>query len=470
MEVSKENSNQQVDTIKTSPKKAIQKLFPTTMIFMALMMGYLVIDTIWIAGIGYDALAALGFVTPIYMIIMGIGMGLGTGAISLISRSIGEGNRQKANNAALHSILLCILISIGLTILSTVFLKDILILIGAKSVLSLAMEYGIVLLIGTFPFLLNLIISSILRAEGDVKRPTYAMVAVALVNIILDPVFIYTFNMGIAGAAFVTVFGSIVANICMFYWIFVKKDSYISFNRKYFNFNFEIIKEILIVSLPISLEEIMLSFSALGINTMLVIVGGPIAVAVYTVGFKIFTLSLLPAMSIESAVLTVAGVAIGAKNYKNLKITSNYGIKLGVIIGTILAIGSFIFAPQLAYLFSYSISNLTIINDIVEFIRILSVVAVVIPFGMVSTAIFQGAGKGLTSFMLNFTRDVIFVLMISYFLGFILGFGTIGIYYGIALGFIIGSFANYLWYIVYLNKLKKDDEFFHENTVSQVNS
>jgi len=296
------------------------------------------------------------------------------------------------------------------------------------------------------------------------------MIALAIINIVLDPVFIYTFHMGVAGAAVVTVLGSIVANGFMLYWILIKKDSYISFSIKDFKFDLGIIKEILNVSLPISLEEIMLSFSMLIMNTMLVIAGGPIAVAVYTAGWKIFTLSLLPAMSVESAVLTVAGVAIGSKNYKNLEISSNYGIKIGVILGGILAIGSFIFAPQLAQLFTYSLNNLTMAKGVVELIRILSVVTIAIPFGMVSTAIFQGAGKGVTSFMLNFTRDIFFVLISSYFLGFILGFGTIGIYCGIAMGFIVGSLVNYICYRLYLSKLKASEEFFYEDTMSQPNN
>jgi len=465
-----ESCESRVDLIKTDPKKAILKLFPTMMLFMVLMMGYMLIDTIWIAGLGYDAIAASGFVSPIYMIMIGVGMGLGTGAISLISRSIGEENRSKANNVALHSILISTIISIALTIVFVVFLKDILILIGAKSVLTPAMEYGLVIFIGTFPFIINLLLSSILRAEGDAKNPTYAMIAVAVINIVLDPVFIYSFNMGIAGAAVVTVLGSVAANCYMLYWILVKKNSYISFNIKDFKFNLSIIKEILNVSLPISLEEMMLSFSTLLMNTMLVIAGGSMAVAVYTATWKIFSLSLLPAMSIESAVLTVAGVAIGAKNFKNLEISSNYGIKIGVVLGGILAVLSFVFAPQLAYLFSYSFSDPALVNGVVELIRILAVVTIAVPFGMVSTAIFQGAGKGVTSFMLNFTRDIFFVLISAYILGFILGLGTIGIYFGIAIGFIVGSIVNYICYRIYLSKLKEEKDFFYKDTVSQVNS
>ncbi|MDR3063454.1 MAG: MATE family efflux transporter, partial [Methanobrevibacter sp.] len=115
-----------IDLITGDPKKAIVKLAWPMMVSMLLIMVYNLADSIWIAGLGSDALAALGFVTPLFMIIIGLGNGLGAGANSLIARSIGGKDKKTADNAALHSVLITFILSILTPIIVLLFLKDIL--------------------------------------------------------------------------------------------------------------------------------------------------------------------------------------------------------------------------------------------------------------------------------------------------------------------------------------------------------
>lgn len=450
------NSNSRIDLITGEPKKAIRKLSFPMMLIMILIISYQVVDSIWVAGLGADALAALGFITPIYMIIIGLGQGLGAGATSLIARSIGEKNKDKASNAGMHSIIISVLISMLLTIILLVSLKDILIVMGASSVLGLATTYGQIVFLGSTVLVLNLIGSSILRAEGDMKRATYAIAVTSLLNMVIAPIFIYTLKMGIGGAAVATILSSSIAAALIFYWILVKRDTYVSFKFKKFHFNKKITKDILSVAMPATAEQFVMSMLTVGINWMLVIVSGTVAVAVYTAGWRIVSFGIIPAAGIETAVLTVAGVAYGAKNYKNLKIGCHYGIKLGMVISLFLAVFIYIFASNIAWLFAYSSNSGNIIPLIVEFLRIFCVFLIAIPVGMASTAVFQAAGKGTTSLFLVIIRDVVLSLVFAYVLGILCHLGATGIYWGIVMGVILGSAVSYIFFRIFLKGLKRE--------------
>jgi putative MATE family efflux protein len=453
----KDNINNRIELITGDPKKAIRKMSFPMMLIMVLIVSYNIADSIWVAGLGADALAALGFITPIFMVIVGLGQGLGAGTTSLIARCIGSKNKSKADNAGMHSILITAVLSEVLPVVLLLFLKDILFAMGAVGVLTLATEYGQIVFIGSFALLFNLVGSSILRAEGDMKRATYAIAISSILNIVIAPIFIYTLNMGIGGAAVATVLSSSIAAIAIFYWILIKRDTYLAFKFKDFHFDTGIIKDILSVTLPASVEQFIMSALTIFINAMLVIVAGTTAVAVYTAGWRIVSLGIIPALGIETAVLTVAGVAYGAKNYKNLEISCNYSIKLGVIISLALAVITYIFAPNIAWLFTYSSNSGNMAPMIVEFLRIFCVFFIAIPFGLASTAMFQAAGKGITSLLLVVIRDLILSLIAAYILGMILHLGAVGIYWGIVIGVILGSAISYLYFRLFLKGLKKEE-------------
>jgi Na+-driven multidrug efflux pump len=189
---------------------------------------------------------------------------------------------------------------------------------------------------------------------------------------------------------------------------------------------------------------------------MLIIVGGTTAVAVYTAGWRIVTIGMTLAMGIETALLIVAGVAFGAKNYKKLELSFNYSIKLAVLISVVLAGLIYIFVPSIAWLFTYSSNSAILAPNIVEFIRIFTVFLVAIPFGLASSSVFQAMGKGHTSLVLIIIRDLILSLIVAYILGFVLHLGAIGIYWGIVIGIILGSAISYIYFRIFLKRLKND--------------
>jgi putative MATE family efflux protein len=447
--------NENVEMITGDPKKAINKLAWPLIASMLLIFLNNIIDSIWVAGLGPGPLAAIGYVTPLFMVLVGFGNGIGAGATSLISRYIGAEKKDDANNAAIHSAILSVAISLALTVFFLLVLESLLKIMGASEVMGYAMDYGIIIFAFTAPILIPPIFGGAFRAEGDVKRATLPIAMVAVVNMILDPIFIYVFGWGISGAALATGLAPLVGLFMMLYWIFIKKDTYLSYNRKDFHNNFKMYKDILVVGIPASLEQLIMAALAVTVNYMLTLVSGSTAVAVYTAGWRIISLGLLPAIGVGTAAITVAGVAYGAKKYENIRTACRYSVKLGLISSIIVCILLFVFANQVAFIFSYSEASSHLEPLIASFIQLMCLFILYVPFGASAGNVFQGLGKGTTSFILTTFREFVLVLIFAYLLGFVFNMGERGIYYGMLLGGFLGSVIAYGYIELYMDRLIK---------------
>ena len=447
--------NENVEMITGDPKKAINKLSLPIIASMFLILINNIIDSIWVAGLGSEPLAALGYVTPLFLILVGFGNGLGAGGNSVISRYIGAEDKASANNAAIHNLILSVIVSVIVSIVFITFMKPMLMMMGASSVINYAMEYGFILFAWTFGLLMPPIVGGAFRAEGDIKRATIPIALAAIINMILDPIFIYTFNMGIAGAAWATALGPFISLLVMFYWIFVKKDTYLSYNLKDFHNDLKMYKDILVVGIPASLEQLVLSVLTIFVNYMLTIVSGPTSVAVYTVGWRIINIGMLPAIGVGTAAISGAGVAFGAKKYENLRVTARYAVKVALIASIIVCIILNVFSNQIAFIFTYSENSAQLEPMIASFLQIMSFFILYVPFGASAGNVFQGVGKGTISFILTTFREFILVLIFAYLLGFTFNMGEFGIYCGMLLGGGIGSLICYACIELYINKLIK---------------
>ena len=450
--------NSNIEMITGDPKKAINKLAFPIIASMFLIFANSIIDSIWVAGLGAEPLAALGYITPLFMILVGFGNGLGAGGNSLISRCIGAGDKASANNAAIHNLILSFIVSVIISVVFIIFMEPLLILMGASSVLGYAMDYGFIIFAWTFALLMPPIVGGAFRAEGDIKRATLPIAVAAIINMILDPIFIYTLGMGIKGAAWATALGPFLSLLLMFYWIFVKKDTYLSYNLKDFHNELKIYKDILVVGIPASLEQLVLSVLTIFVNFMLTIVSGPVAVAVYTAGWRIINIGMLPAIGIGTAAISVAGVAYGAKKYENLRVTARYSVKIALIASIIVCIILNVFANQIAFVFSYSESSAQLEPLIASFLQIMCLFILYVPFGASAGNVFQGVGKGTVSFVLTTFREFVLVLIFAYLLGFTFHMGEFGIYCGMLLGGGIGSLICYACIELYINRLIRGAE------------
>ena len=444
-----------IEMITGDPKKAIVKLAIPMMVSMLLIMLYNIADSIWVAGLGADALAAVGFITPLFMVLVGLGNGIGAGANSLIARYIGADNYKQANNAGLHGILLSIIISVIFTIIIEVFMVPILQFMGAGDTIQYAMDYSYVIFGFLFVFVYSGVASAIFRSEGDMRRATIAIAVTAVLNIILDPVFIYVLNFGISGAAWATVVSAIMSCVVMSYWIWGKKDLYLDLSPKNFHYETKMITDNLQVAIPSTLESLVFSILAIIINALLVQASGTTAVAVYTASMRIVQLAMIPLIGLGTAVLTVAGVAYGARNYENLKTAHSYSIKLGFAISIALGIVMYVFSSQLATMFSYTEASAALSPQIATAISVLSLFVLAIPHGMMSAMVFQGVGKGLYSLLITLLRSLILESVFAYIFCFIFGWGVTGIYAGVVFGCFVGGTVGYIWAKLFIRKFKR---------------
>ena len=445
--------NENIEMITGDPKKAIRTLSLPIIASMFLIFANNIIDSIWVAGLGVEPLATVGYITPLFMILVGFGNGLGAGGNSLISRYIGAEDKSSANNAAIHNLILSVIVSVIIGIIFVVVIEPMLNMMGASSVIKYVTDYGFIIFLCSFAILIPPIVGGAFRAEGDIKRATVPIAVAAIINMVLDPIFIYTLGLGIKGAALATVIGPLISLLLMCYWIFVKKDTFLSYNFKDFHNDPKFYKDILVVGIPASLEQLVLSVLTIFVNYMLTIVSGPIAVAVATAGWRIVNIGMLPAIGVGTAAISVAGVAFGARKYENLRITARYAMQVALVASIIVCIFLNLFSNQIAFIFSYSESSVELAPRIASFLQIMCLFILYVPFGASAGNVFQGVGKGTISFILTSFREFILVLIFAYLLGFTFNMGEFGIYCGMLLGGGIGSLIGYACIELYIKKL-----------------
>ena len=447
-------NNSNIDSIMGNPRKAINRLAFPTILSMFLMFLNNLIDGFWVSGINANALAASGFILPLYLVIIGLGNGVGAGANSLISRYVGAGRFEDANNAVIHSIILMLLVSVIVLLVGTFFLDDLVVLLGASSVKSYCLSYGGVIFLLNIVFLAPNVTASIFRGEGDVGRATNPLILTAVLNMILDPVLIYGADMGIFGAGLATVVSSFIGWMWMLYWIFVKKDTFFKFNLSYYRRRFEIYKNILVVSLPAALEEVIFALVAIILNFLIIVTAGVGEVASFTIAWRFISIAFLPCMAIGIATITVSGVAYGARNWRNFNETIKYSTLLGLAITVGICAVFFIFAYPLCGAFNFQANDLNLVNRSAEILRLLVFYNVLIPFGATAAYTYQGVGSGFKSLGLTVFRELILSMALAYLMGIVLDMGVFGVYLGAIVGMNIGSLIGFVFIWIFNIKFK----------------
>lgn len=448
-------TNKNVELMRGEPEKAVKTLAIPIMISMILTALYNIVDGIWVAGLGQTAIAGIGFVTPIFMVLTGASVGLGNGATSSISRFIGAKNREMATKSATQALFIFLVASIILTIIFFLIQRPLLESYGASGqTLNQALAYSTPLFLGLFTLMFGNGCSGILRGEGDMKRAMYVVVVTVILNALLDPIFIYTFNLGSAGASLATVVSSAVSAIVILYWILIKKNTYIDVNLKNFKFDSKISKDILKVGIPSSLDMLIMAISMSIILIVISMVGGDYGVAVFTSGQRLYLFAKMPFTAIGSAVIAVAGSAYGAKNGEYLSRTHIYGVKLGLTLGTVITLILMVFAPQLATIFAYTPETANLVPGITEFLRFVCPSLILTGIGIPSSFLYQGIGKGFYSLMFTILREIILVVPLIQLFVFEFHWHLISIWLGLCLGRSIASVINFAFARFEIRRIK----------------
>jgi putative MATE family efflux protein len=450
-----ENQTKGVKALLGDPKKAILTLSLPMIVAMTVQTLYNLINRIWVSGLGTDAAAAVGFAFPLLFMGTAIATGLGVGGGSAISRKIGAKDKKGGDIAAVHTLILMIILTCAYTIPLFIFAEDIFRIIGAEQATGTATLYARIMYAAAIVWFFTSIATALLRSEGDAKRSMLAMALGGILNAILDPIFIYVFGWGVPGAAIASVVSMCISAVLLFYWLFLKKDTFLSFPFRGFHFDKNITKDILAVGFPASLLQLSMAIMLFLMNIIVEHISGTDGVAVFSAGWAVAMTASMPLLGMATAVVSVSGAAYGAREYKKLDIAHLYALKIGIIIETTIAIATFLFAPIITHAFTISSDMAHLENDITTFLRIICIFYPATAFGMLSSSLFQGVGKGLYSLIVTILRTIILIVPLAWIFGIILGWGLVGAWWGLVIANIIGSAVTFIWAKHYVNGLLK---------------
>ena len=402
------------------PALAVVKLGVPLIAGMFIMVLYNLVDTFFI-GLMHDdyQLAAVNLAYPVMMISIAISNMTGTGASSLIARSLGAKDTEKARHTLTAGFELTVLNSFLVTCIGLAFLPSIVRGLGAQSnTFTYTEQYVQVILLGSIFTMGSYTFGQLLRSEGSVKHSVAGMVVGTAVNIILDPVFIFVLGMQIRGAAIATILGN-AAGMCVSLWMYRSGKSLLTPSLRYLRPTKEILGEIFRVGVPATLETLLTS-TAYIVNNNLAVSYGELTVAAMGVAQKILSLGSYIYQGFAAGTQPIMGYNYGAGNYKRMKDVLRAGVC--VVSGTELCVMAVygIFAPQLIGIFTESAEVIATGS------RVLRTLMCILPFvGAVSMSrtSFQAMGKPQYAFVITLVRQFGLYIPLLLLLNRTFGFG-----------------------------------------------
>ncbi|MCP4930870.1 MAG: MATE family efflux transporter [Candidatus Marinimicrobia bacterium] len=434
--------NSRIDGFLNNPSKALWTLAIPIMAGMGIHTLYTIVDMIFIGRLGGNAIAAVAFNMPLFFLVLGLSFGVGSGVTASIARFIGAKDKVSADNTAEHAVALGLIISIILTTLGLIYGEDLLRRLGAtKSVLPVSWSYLKISLIG-LPFMVfSTFFRSILSGEGDMKLPMAVAGLGTIINIILDPIFIFTLEFGVGGAAMASAISQLIVFLIFVYMLFIKEHAYIKFRMRDFSPSMFIVKDIIRVGFPASMSMIIMAFGQLVFNRILVRFSTD-AVAAYQVGGRMDMVIFLPIMAIASALTTIVGMFYGAKEFEKIKFIAKYGIICAIMVTSILSILLYIFAPFVVKSFTQEVDIQSIA---VTYIRTICLIYPLIAFGMSVGRILQGLGKGLPMLVITSIRILGVSAPLALFFTMVLNKPIEWVWYAMIISTIVSILISLIW-------------------------
>jgi Na+-driven multidrug efflux pump len=239
-----------------------------------------------------------------------------------------------------------------------------------------------------------------------------------------------------------------------FYWLFVQRKTFVIFRFRGFRFDRRILYDIGRVGLPASVSQMSMSLMAFLLTTIIATVGGTTGVAVYTSGWRIVSVATLPMLGVASAVTAVTGAAFGASEFHKVRTAYYYALKAGILVELVLSVIVISLAPQITWIFTWSEESEALVPELVKFLRILWILLPTAPFGMISSGLFQGTGKGVFALTATLIRTIVFTVPFAWFLGIYLGEGLHGVWLGMAAAGLAYIPVVFGWASLYLRRLR----------------
>lgn len=346
------NQKQKMELLGNVPiPKALLAMGIPTMIGMLINALYNLVDAYFVGGLGESQMGAISIVYPLGQIVVGLGLLFGNGAASYISRLLGQGKEEQANKVASTSLYCSLSAGIILILFCVIFLKPILLLLGAtKSILPYAMTYAGIYIISCIFNVFNVTMNNIVTSEGAAKTTMLALLTGAILNIALDPIFIYTFDLGVAGAAIATSISQIISTLVYLYYLFSKKSIF-RFRLKDCSFSKEIFSEIFKIGVPTLVFQLLTSLSISLINNASGTYGDA-AIAGMGVVTRLVSMGSLTVFGFIKGFQPIAGYSYGAKKYERLRQTIKTSILWSTIFCVVVGFGFFLFPTQIVSQFT----------------------------------------------------------------------------------------------------------------------
>ncbi|MDR5591446.1 MATE family efflux transporter [Christiangramia sp. SM2212] len=383
-------------------KLLIQQALPASVGILVMSLNVLV-DTIFVGNwIGPIAIAAINVVLPVSFFIAALGMAIGIGGSSIISRALGADDHGKALKTFGNQITLTILLAIGLVIPGLVFVDELIPAFGGKGeIFDPAKIYYIIVLCGVPLLALAMMGNNVIRAEGKPRFAMTAMIIPSVGNLILDYILINRLDMGMEGAALATTASYL---FCLGYivWFFLSKNSELRLSFSHFRLDLPILKEISSLGVVTLARQAVVSVTYLLMNNILFDLGGEDSVTVYAIIARMLMFALFPVLGVTQGFLPIAGFNYGAEKYQRVRKSINTAILYSCIMGLLIFLGIMFFAPSLVKIFTQEPS---IIEQTPSAMRWVFAAIPVVAIQLIGAAYFQAIGKAVPAFLLTLSRQ-----------------------------------------------------------------
>ena len=420
------------DQLGTEPigQLLVKQAVPASIGILVMSLNILV-DSIFVGNwIGSIAIAAINVVLPISFFIGALGMAIGIGGSSIISRALGAENKPKALQTFGNQITLTLLVTISMVILGLTFVDDLIPAFGGKgAIFDPAKIYYIIVVCGV-PFLaLCMMGNTVIRAEGKPKFAMIAMIIPSVGNLFMDYLFIYVFDWGMAGAAWATTIGYVLCFAYVLYF-FISKHSELKVTWPHFRLKADILKEIGSLGFVTLARQAVVSIIYLLMNNILFDLGGEAMVAVYAIIGRMLMFALFPVFGVTQGFLPIAGYNYGAHKYERVRESINTAIKYAALLATLVFIGLMVFPAEIASLFLSNkpdmsdfelATNAFVLEHTPSAMRWVFAATPIIALQLIGAAYFQAVGKAVPALLLTLTRQGFFfiplILILPHFMG-----------------------------------------------------
>jgi len=412
--------------------KLLFKLSAPAIAGMLIQAMYNIVDSIYVGRLSTDALSALSISFPVQMFLIAVGVGTGVGTSSLISRLLGKGDNCRANNVAEHVFFIAIIYGILGGLLGIFYSENIVRLFTNDPILiDLGYQYINIILTGSIAIFIPATFNYILRGEGNTFLPMMTMIIGAVLNMIIDPFLIFGLGpfpqLGVAGAAYATVFSRFIGGIFIIFVLFSDKNE-LTLKLEDFEFDFQIIKEIYNIGIPAMANRLLFSVSIVFINLILGAFNST-AIAVMGLIFRMQSFFLMMVFGLTQGYLPIVGYNFGHNNPERMKKTIIVGNLAALSFGVIGFIIFQLFPGAIIKLFN---SDPKLLNIGIGALKKVSLSYFFMVLNIIGVATFQAVGKGMPSFAITFLRQAILLVPGMYILGEIFGLDAVWLSFPIA--------------------------------------